>query len=255
MKDGFIMDVTFKKDRKELQGEVKIKSMEIEHIDEDFQPEIEECSLKQKFITISPECVRCNLCVEECPVDAITEAKSDKQPRITDKCVKCDICAETCPIGAVKILETTSDVNEEVKFHVKEEKVPHRKLKLKNITVDEEKCEGSGECVKFCPTSAISMKKGKAVVDTSLCIGCGACANVCPENAIVLERDLGSIIKTKKLLVDQETCVQCMVCEENCPVEAIQLEGDEVVLSEDKCILCNVCSTKCPVGALKLEGI
>ena len=190
MKDGFIMDVTFKKDRKELQGEVKIKSMEIEHIDEDFQPEIEECSLKQKFITISPECVRCNLCVEECPVDAITEAKSDKQPRITDKCVKCDICAETCPIGAVKILETTSDVNEEVKFHVKEEKVPHRKLKLKNITVDEEKCEGSGECVKFCPTSAISMKKGKAVVDTSLCIGCGACANVCPENAIVLERDL-----------------------------------------------------------------
>ncbi len=27
MKDGFIMDVTFKKDRKELQGEVKIKSM------------------------------------------------------------------------------------------------------------------------------------------------------------------------------------------------------------------------------------
>lgn len=249
------MDVTFKKDRNELQGEVKIKSMEIEHIDEDFQPEIEECSLEQKFINISPECVRCNLCVEECPVDAITEAKSDKQPRITDKCVKCDICAETCPVGAVKILETTSDVNEEVKFRMKEEKVPHRKLKLKNITVDEEKCEGSGECVKFCPTSAISMKEGKTVVDTSLCIGCGACANVCPENAIVLERELGPVIKTKKLLVDQETCVQCMVCEENCPVEAIQLEGDEVMLSEDKCILCNVCSTKCPVGALKLEGM
>lgn len=249
------MDVTFKKDRNKLQGEVKIKSMEIEHIDEDFQPEIEECSLEQKFINISPECVRCNLCVEECPVDAITEAKSDKQPRITDKCVKCDICAETCPIGAVKILETTSDLNEEVKFRMKEEKVPHRKLKLKNITVDEEKCEGSGECVKFCPTSAISMKEGKTVVDTSLCIGCGACANVCPENAIVLERELGPVIKTKKLLVDQETCVQCMVCEENCPVEAIQLEGDEVMLSEDKCILCNVCSTKCPVGALKLEGM
>lgn len=68
------MDVTFKKDRKDLQGEVKIKSMEMEHIDEDFQPEIEECSLKQKFITISPECVRCNLCAEECPVDAIAGA-------------------------------------------------------------------------------------------------------------------------------------------------------------------------------------
>ena len=43
------MDVTFKKDRKDLQGEVKIKSMEMEHIDEDFQPEIEECSLCNSF--------------------------------------------------------------------------------------------------------------------------------------------------------------------------------------------------------------
>lgn len=248
------MDVTFKKDRKDLQGEVKIKSMEMEHIDEDFQPEIEECSLKQKFITISPECVRCNLCAEECPVDAIAGARSDRQAKITNKCVKCDICAETCPVGAVKILETTSDVNDDVKFRVKEIKVPHRKLKLKNITVDPEKCKGSRTCVKFCPTGAISIKEGKAVVKTSLCIGCGACVNVCPEHAIELERELGPVIKTKKLLIDQETCVQCQVCEENCPVEAIELEGDEVVLSEDKCILCNVCSTKCPVGALKLEG-
>jgi ferredoxin len=187
-------------------------------------------------------------------VDAIAGARSDRQARITNKCVKCDICAETCPVGAVKILETTSDVNDDVKFRVKEIKVPHRKLKLKSITVNPEKCKGSRTCVKFCPTGAISIKEGKAVVKTSLCIGCGACVNVCPEHAIELERELGPVIKTKKLLIDQETCVQCQVCEENCPVEAIELEGDEVVLSEDKCILCNVCSTKCPVGALKLEG-
>ena len=187
-------------------------------------------------------------------MDAIAGARSDRQARITNKCVKCDICAETCPVGAVKILETTSDVNDDVKFRVKEIKVPHRKLKLKSITVDTEKCKGSRACVKFCPTGAISIKEGKAVVKTSLCIGCGACINVCPEHAIELERELGPVIKTKKLLIDQETCVQCQVCEENCPVEAIELEGDEVVLSEDKCILCNVCSTKCPVGALKLEG-
>lgn len=248
------MDITFKKDKKDLQGEVKVKSMEIEHIDEDFQPEIEECSLRQKFITISPECMRCNLCAEECPVGAVTEAKSDRQPRITDKCVKCEICAETCPIGAVKVIESTSDVNEGVKFHVRDIKVPHRKLKLKNISVDPEKCRGSGECVKFCPTGAVTIEGEKAVIDTDLCIACGACANVCPEKAIVLERELGPVIKTKKLLVDQETCVQCQVCEENCPVEAIELEGDKVVLLQDECILCDVCSTKCPVGALKLEG-
>ncbi|HEY0196187.1 MAG TPA: 4Fe-4S binding protein [Methanobacterium sp.] len=249
------MDITFKKDKKNLQGEVKVKSMELEHIDEDFQPEIEECSLRQKFITISPECMRCNLCAEECPVGAVTEAKSDRQPRVTDKCVKCEICAETCPIGAVKVIESISDVNEGVKFRIKNIKVPHRKLKLKNIGVDKEKCRGSRECVKFCPTGAITIEEEKAVIDTDLCIGCGACVNVCPEKAIVLERELGPVIKTKNLLVDPEACVQCQVCEENCPVEAIELEGDEVVLSQDKCILCDVCSTKCPVGALKLEGV
>ena len=250
------MDITFKKDKKDLQGEVKIKSMEFEHIDEDYQPEIEECSLKQKFITISPECIRCNLCAEECPVGAVTPAKKDRQARITDKCVKCDICAETCPVNAVKIIESTSDVKEGVEFRVKDVKVPHRKLKLVNITVDQDKCKEceSYSCLEFCPTRAITMDEGKAVIDTDLCIGCGACVNVCPDQAITLQRELGPVIETKELLMDQDACVQCQVCEENCPKDAIKIEDDEIVLSRDKCILCDVCTTKCPVGALKLEG-
>jgi ferredoxin len=253
---GIIMDITFKKEKKDLQGEVKVKSMEFEHMDEDFQPEIEDCSLKRKFITISPECIRCNLCADECPVGAVTTAEPDRQARITDKCVKCDICAETCPVNAVKIIESNSDVNEGVKFRVKDVKVPHRTLKLKEIHVDQERCPEceSKICTKFCPTSAITIEDGEAVIETEKCVGCGACVTVCPETAIELERDLGPVIKTKELLVDQEACVQCQVCEEQCPMEAIKLEDDKVVLSSDKCILCDVCSTKCPVGALKLEG-
>ena len=250
------MDITFKREKKDLEGELKVKSMEIEHIDEDFQPEIENCVLKQKFITISPECIRCNLCALECPVDAVADAKSDKQAKILDECVKCEICAQTCPVKAVKVIESTSDVEDEVKYHIKELKVPHRKLKMKDIQVEEEKCDSCGTCVKFCPTDAITVEEGKnAEINLDLCVGCGACANVCPEEAIVLERDLGPVIKTKELQIDQEACVQCQVCEENCPLGAIKLEDDKIVLFEDECILCDVCSTKCPVGALKLERV
>lgn len=250
------MDVTFKKKKKDLEGEIKLKSMEIEHIDEDFQPEVESCRLEQKFITISPECIRCDICAEECPVGAIAPASATKQAKILDECVNCEICAQSCPVKVIKVVESTSDVDEEVKYHIKYVAVPHRKLRMKNILVDENKCKSCDTCVKFCPTSAITVKEGEvAQIDKDLCVGCGSCANVCAEDAIFLERELGPVIKTKELLIDQEACVQCQVCEENCPREAIKLKDDEIVLSEDKCILCDVCTTKCPVGALKLEKV
>ena len=250
------MDITFKKKKQDLEGELKIKSLDIEHIDEDFQPEIESCALKQKFITISPECVRCNLCVEECPVEAINPSESTKSAKILYNCVKCEICAETCPVKSVKVIESISSIDKDVKYHIKDLKIPHRKLRMKEIKIDKDKCNICNTCFKFCPTNAITVgEDDKAEIDESLCIGCGACVNVCPEEAITLERDLGPVIKTKELIIDQEACVQCQVCEENCPIEAIKLEEDKVVLNEDKCILCDVCSNKCPVGAIKLERL
>jgi len=255
------MDVTFKKRKKDLEGEVKVKSMEIEHIDEKFQPKVESCELTQKFITISPECIRCNLCVEECPVRAIAPATSSRPAKILDECVNCEICAETCPVNAIKVIESTSNVseeNEEIKYHIKDIKVPHRKLRMKDIRLDENNCKScdTDTCIKFCPTGAITVKEGEVVrIDKDLCVGCGACVNVCGEEAIVLERELGPVIKTKDLLIDQETCVQCQVCEENCPMDAIKIKDDKIVLYPNKCILCDVCSTKCPVGALKLEKV
>lgn len=249
------MDITFKKDKKVLNDEVMRKSLDLEN--NEFKPEIEECQLEDKFITISPECVRCNLCVEECPVNSIAEAKSTKPAKILENCVKCEICAQTCPVKSINVIESTAYVNEEdVKYHLKDLKIPHRTLQMKNIDLDGEKCESCGTCVKFCPTGAIKVENGeKALIDTSACVGCGACVSVCPEDAIVLERELGPVIKTKELSIDREACVSCQVCEENCPVGAIRLEDAEIVFLEDKCILCDVCSNKCPVGALKLKRL
>ena len=92
------MDVTFKKKKEVLEGEVALKSRDLEGSQEGFKGEIEDCAFADKFITISPECVRCNLCVEECPVNAISDSTSSRTAKIMDNCVKCEICAQTCPI-------------------------------------------------------------------------------------------------------------------------------------------------------------
>jgi ferredoxin len=250
------MDITFKKKKDALVGEVVSKSNDLEHGVEDFEAEIENCSLGQKFITISPECVRCNLCAEECPVNAIDDAKLTKPAKILDNCVKCEICAQTCPVNSIKVIESKSELDEDVTYQLNTVKVPHRTLRMEKIGVDPGKCTSCGNCAKFCPTGAISVQDDEtAVIDLDACVGCGACANVCAEDAVTLERRLGKVFKTKELQVDDDICVACGVCEENCPVEAIRLEDDKIIFSEDKCILCEVCSKKCPVGALKLERL
>lgn len=45
-------------------------------------------------------------------------------------------------------------------------------------------CEGCGTCVEACPSSALSIRNGKASVDHNLCITCGYCVPHCPEFAL-----------------------------------------------------------------------
>ncbi len=73
-----IMDITFKKKRDDLVSDVISKSMDIEHERDDLNAEIENCSMGQKFMTISPACIKCNLCAEECPVNAVDRCQINK---------------------------------------------------------------------------------------------------------------------------------------------------------------------------------
>jgi len=57
------------------------------------------------------------------------------------------------------------------------------------IKIDEEKCNGCGQCVTACAEGAIEIIDGKAkLVSEVYCDGLGACLGTCPEDAITIEQ-------------------------------------------------------------------
>jgi len=60
----------------------------------------------------------------------------------------------------------------------------------KIIEIDEELCDGCGQCVPSCAEGAIEIVNGKArVVEDKLCDGLGACMGECPTGALkIVER-------------------------------------------------------------------
>ncbi|KPQ43481.1 MAG: ferredoxin [Candidatus Methanoperedens nitroreducens] len=64
-------------------------------------------------------------------------------------------------------------------------------MKRKIVSIDEEKCNGCGECIPNCAEGAIKIIDGKAkLLDDKFCDGLGACLGHCPQDAIrVIERD------------------------------------------------------------------
>jgi len=63
-------------------------------------------------------------------------------------------------------------------------------MTLRNIVkIDEEKCNGCGQCVNACAEGAIKVIDGKArLVSEIYCDGLGACLGHCPQNAIAIEK-------------------------------------------------------------------
>ena len=57
------------------------------------------------------------------------------------------------------------------------------------VRIDEEKCNGCGECVTACHEGAIQIIDGKArLVSETYCDGLGACLGECPQDAITIEQ-------------------------------------------------------------------
>ena len=270
------MNVSFIKQMKNLEREVLLKSVELDDDGDDFQFELDDFSTQEEIIAVAPKCVRCNTCVEACPVNAIEPANIFRIAKITDKCVKCEICVQTCPISAIKLIDNSVVYNSEdesdvIEYNLSNVRSPHRVVRMNSISIDYSIDNNWDDCANLCPTNAFTMEfkeffenldmdLGIELIENELypyinekmCIGCGACAEISlNSNAIELDRYLGPIVHGRKIDINHESCVNCFLCEENCPTGAIELIDGEVVLDNDKCIRCVECTNHCPVGALK----
>ena len=62
-------------------------------------------------------------------------------------------------------------------------------VKRNIIKIDENKCNGCGQCVNACAEGAIEIVNGKAkLVSEIYCDGLGACLGTCPQDAITIEQ-------------------------------------------------------------------
>ena len=83
------------------------------------------------------------------------------------------------------------------------------KVTRKIIKIDDEKCDGCGNCVPACAEGAIRIIDGKArVIADKYCDGLGACLGDCPQGALTLierEADAFDEAAVEELLKQQET--------------------------------------------------
>lgn len=273
------MNISFDKQISSLEREILLKSVEIHDSGDDFQFELNKFFSQKEIIAIAPRCIRCNMCVDQCPVDAIEPANIFKIAKITHDCVKCEICVQTCPVSAIKLIDNKVSYNhdegdEAIEYNLASISRPHRVVKMNDISIDYSDLANYDNCAKFCPTDAFTLEFKSyfeeldidvdieleddvlyPVINKKLCIGCGACVQFCENDSVKLDRTIGPIVHTKNLEINQDECVNCYLCEENCPVEAIWLDEEKVVLNNDKCIRCINCTSHCPVGALNFVEI
>lgn len=273
------MNISFDKQIGSLEREILLKSVEIHDSGDDFQFELNKFFSQEEIIAIAPRCIRCNMCVDQCPVDAIEPANIFKIAKITPDCVKCEICVQTCPVSAIKLIDNKVSYNhdegdEAIEYNLASISRPHRVVRMNDIFIDYSDLANYDNCAKFCPTDAFTLEFKSyfeelgidvdielendvlyPVINKKLCIGCGACVQFCENDSVKLDRTIGPIVHTKNLEINQDECVNCYLCEENCPVEAIYLDEEKVVLDNDKCIRCINCTSHCPVGALNFVEI
>lgn len=115
-------------------------------------------------------------------------------------------------------------------------------------------CIGLGNCVKVCPTGALSMTDSHPVVNKEKCTGCGKCKRACPRALIdiVPETAVYAVMCNshekaqymKASCIDG--CIGCGKCTKVCAYEAISVQNNLAFIDYGKCTGCGKCAEVCP---------
>ena len=64
------------------------------------------------------------------------------------------------------------------------------------LTIDREKCNGCGMCLKVCPHPVLALSNGAVeILSRDHCMECGACSTNCPTDAITVQPGVGCAAK------------------------------------------------------------
>ena len=109
----------------------------------------------------------------------------DELRTLADLIINTALCGlgKSAPLPVVSTLNSFMD---EYLAHIQDKKCPaHVCQKLKQYTIDPEKCKSCSKCARGCPVQAIDGKpKVPYVINQAKCIKCGACMSACPFKAI-----------------------------------------------------------------------
>ena len=247
------------------------------------------------------QCILCGQCMRTCPAGAITVDRKTGTWTINPfACVQCAGCVEVCPkkclhmdpeaaspdvkkseiILSVHQEEGTAKVERKVAAIAMTKNAMDDRSKIVNNII---KCIFCGQCMRNCPTGAITVDRRARTwrINLEACVNCGTCIDNCPRKCLSLGCYLGSpseitlhgsmppirrkvaevaevapvaegkaaVHKTESTAVNK--IQPAMEGVEASP--AVDLPDEHIRIEAEKCLFCGKCEHNCPAGAITLD--